>query len=110
MTYCSDFRWETYLDNGFPEILRGSYTKPEFHVLCEIPSTSFKGEKQVIEVRVWFDEYPSTEEFKDTISEVVPYERILETKCIHYGHVSENIWGSLEDVDESRRLLEEEEN
>jgi len=108
MTYSSDFESNYYLDNGYPDSLKSNSSKPEFHVLCEIPSPSFKGENQVIEVRLWFDQYPSTEEFKDAVSDVIPYQRILKTKCIHWGSISEYIWGDLEGVDEERGLLEEE--
>ena len=108
MTYCAEFDSDLYLDNGYPDILKSAASKPEFHVLCELPSPSFKGENQVIEVRLWFDEYPGTEEFKDAISSVIPYKRILKTKCIHWGSTYEYVWGSLEGVDEERGLLEDE--
>ena len=98
----SDF----YLDNGFPEQLKSDSSKPEFRLLCEIPSC-FKDMNQVVEVRLWFDVIPSTVEFKDTLSSVVPYKTILKSEYIQFGRTNPYIWGDLMDVDIERGLTEE---
>ena len=95
-----------YLDNGFPEELRSDSSKPEFRRLCKIPSC-FKDMNQVVEVRLWFDVIPSTEEFKDTLSSVVPYKTILKSEYIQFGRTNPYIWGDLMDVDIERGLTEE---
>ena len=97
---------EFYLDNGYPDELKSDSSKPEFRLLCEIPSC-FKDKKQVVEVRLWFDEYPSTQEFKDSLSSVVDYSSIIKSECIQWGRTYPYIWGDLEEVDEERGLLEE---
>ena len=97
-----------YLDNGFPEELRSDSSKPEFRLLCKIPSC-FKDMNQVVEVRLWFDEYPSTQEFLDSLSSVVGINSpIIKSECIQWGRTYPYIWGDLEEVDEERGLLEEE--
>ena len=96
-----------YLDNGFPEEFRSDSSKPEFRLLCKIPSC-FKDMNQVVEVRLWFDEYPSTQEFLDSLSSVVGNCPIIKSECIQWGRTYPYIWGDLEEVDEERGLLEEE--
>ena len=96
-----------YLDNEFPEELKSDCSKPEFRLLCKIPS-SFKDMNQIVEVRLWFDEYPSTQEFLDSLSSVVGNCPIIKSECIQWGRTYPYIWGDLEEVDEERGLLEEE--
>ena len=67
---------------------------------------NYKGERIS---QTWDHEvgYWATEEFKDTLSSVVPYKTILKSEYIQFGRTNPYIWGDLMDVDIERGLTEE---